>query len=226
MERVLPKLFLLNSLELIVCLEFSISHLNYFCSIRALHKLTNTAVLYLQCSSSASQKFKIWCSLTAQGVCRKQQFSLDVQHLRFNLTKWRTGRSICYVPQPSPCEEEGAKSLTTGIQKLSFFQGGRGVETCTRVKGTSLSRIQLKAGETGQLGWQEVFEGNIAGKWAPALGQMNFKSELVKLYQIPVWILLLRSKIDHNFSFSLIHFNSQSVHTILMHFKEQILFQL
>lgn len=186
MERVFPKLFLLNSQELIVCLVFNISPLNYFCSICALHKLTNTAVLYLQCSSSASQKFKICRSLTAHRVCRKQQFSRDVQRLRFNWTKWRTRRSICYVPQLSPCEKEGAKSLKT------------------------LSRIQLKAGETGQLGWQEVFEGNIAGKWAPALGQMNVKSELVKLYQIPVWILLLRSKIEHSFSFGLIHFNSHN----------------
>lgn len=128
MERVFPKLFLLNSQELIVCLVFNISPLNYFCSIRALHKLTNTAVLYLQCSSSASQKFKICRSLTAHRVCRKQQFSRDVQRLRFNWTKWRTGRSICYVPQLSPCEKEGAKSLTTGIQKLLIFSRGVGGE--------------------------------------------------------------------------------------------------
>lgn len=45
--------------ELRTCLGFNISPLNYFCSIFALHKLTNTAVLYLQCSSSAFRNLNL-----------------------------------------------------------------------------------------------------------------------------------------------------------------------
>lgn len=78
---------------------------------------------------------------------------------------------------------------------------------------------------TDQLDGWKVYNGNGGGNVPSTSGETIFKSELVTLCQSPVWILLLRSKTDHNFwggvyIFGSFNLNSQSVHTNLLHFKQ------